>query len=127
MTMMRLAKRAVVAMASAAIMGGVVVGASGSASAASQPVEHTRSSAVGSEAGTREEGWEGHHPWRHAEDGRLDYRRDGQQHGYHQEADRRDGHRLYVWDGDRRVDVTSLVHNAGADRWYVDQLLQAQS
>jgi hypothetical protein len=103
MTMNRLITRVVVAVASATIAGGAVVGAGSSAMAASQPVHPTRSEAVSVATGAGADSLQ----------------------RYHQGAYRWDGHRLYRWIEDKWTDVTPLRHGA-VDRWYVDQLLLAQ-
>ncbi|WP_371798164.1 hypothetical protein OG963_01015 [Streptomyces sp. NBC_01707] len=134
--MNRFVRRVSVAVASAAIAGGAILGAGGSASAAtSSPIDHNRSSIVnpvndggrdGYQAvryghdGGRNDGWDGYRSW-YTHDGHRDHH-----HGWHHQSHYRwDGHRLYVWDDGRWVDVTPF-HNGSIDFWYVDQLLQDQ-
>jgi hypothetical protein len=109
-------RRVSVAVASAAIVGGAVLGAGGSASAAtSGPIEHDRSSIVHAGNGggrdghqadwyghgrgydrERDDGWDGYRGW-YTYDGHGDDLR-----GWHQEGQYRwDGHRLYVRDDGR--------------------------
>ncbi|MEU8588987.1 hypothetical protein AB0C59_18590 [Streptomyces sp. NPDC048664] len=100
--MNRFVRRVPAALVSAAVVGGVVLGAGGAASAAtSGPVAHDRTPAVAHE----DRGVRGA---THLE-GRL----------------RWDGHRLYVWNDGSWKDVTPVRHG-GVDRWLVDQLLAAQ-
>lgn len=145
--MRRFVRRVSVAVASTAIVGGAVLGAGGSASAAtSGPDEHGRSSVVasGHDEGRygHDEGRYGHHAdryghgrghdgergdsWdgargRYAHDGRQDDHRDRR----HENRYRWDGHRLYVRDHGRWIDVTPF-RNGRVDLWYVDQLLWDQ-
>jgi hypothetical protein len=118
MTMKRSIRRVSIAVASMALVGGTVLGAGGSASAATaRPTEHNRSSVVTS---VNDSGRDGRHADRHGHGGR------------HQTSHRlfRDGHRLYFWDGhhlfvredSRWIDATPL-HNGSIDLWYVGQLL----
>lgn len=147
--MKRFVKRVSIGAASAAIAGVAVLGAGGSASAASGPVEHIRPAAVDVQAGDardgylaegygrgqdreRDDGRDGLHG-RYAHDDRQDHRngwytgderQDGRR-GTHPERDNRwDGHRLYVRYEGRWVVVTPVGHD-GVDRWYVDQVLLA--
>ncbi|MCF1510457.1 hypothetical protein [Streptomyces glomeratus] len=130
-------RRVPIALASVAMAGGALLGAGGSASAATAagPVDHTQSSIAAFGTG----------------DGRDDYRNDGHasgqgkrdddrdaHRGWHTDDDRRGhhhgrhhhrrwekrwvGHHLYVWNGHRWVEVTSW-HDAGVGCWYLDQLV----
>lgn len=124
--MNRLITRVVVAVVSATIAGGAVVGAGSSAMAASQPVHPTRSEAVSVATGVGADSPAyGRVPAGRRSEARDGYRAWHSLQGYHQGAYRWDGHRLYQWIEDRWIDVTPLRHGA-VDRWYVDQLLLAQ-
>ncbi|MQY34597.1 hypothetical protein SRB17_25670 [Streptomyces sp. RB17] len=136
--MSRLIRRISIAVATTALAGGALLGAGGSASAttASQPVQHTMSSiaafGTGSERdGNRDDGfglgrqeergdrWDG---------SRGSYRDDDRRDHYHgrhphqtKGEERRLGHHLYAWNGNRWIEVTSW-RDVSADRWYLDQL-----
>ncbi|MFJ9711792.1 hypothetical protein [Streptomyces sp. NPDC101234] len=109
-------RRASIAVASTALAGGALLGAGGSASAATapEPVQHAQSSsaafASGSDRGTlrADEYQNGHHDDRYQE-----HHRAGEE--------RRDGRHLYVRDGHRR-DETTTWYGVGGGRWYVDQV-----
>lgn len=103
--MNRFVKRVPAAVASALIVGGAVLGAGGTASAAtSGPVAHDRASVVSYE----DHGVRGGKPAAHQE-GQF----------------RWDGHRLYVWNDGWWKDVTP-IRDGSVDLWIVDQLLIAQ-
>ncbi|MER5915493.1 hypothetical protein ABT124_34925 [Streptomyces sp. NPDC001982] len=137
--MNRWIRRVSIALASTAMAGGALLGAGGSASAATapQPVEHTQSSiaAFGTDDGhdgNRDDGYgssphgerdddrDGHGGWYTDDDHRGDH------HGrwYHHRTweERWDGRHLYVWNGYRWVEVTSW-RGVGVDCWYQDQLV----
>ncbi|MFF4349953.1 hypothetical protein [Streptomyces sp. NPDC001530] len=148
--MKRFVRRVSIAAVSVAIAGGAVLGAGGSASAASGPVEQTRSTAVGLQAGDdrdgyyvegfarghdgeRDDGRDGYRGW-YSHDARGDHsrgwslddeRRDDHRGSHPKRHYRWDGHRLYVRYEGRWVDVTPL-RNGAVDRWYLDQVLLAQ-
>jgi hypothetical protein len=104
--MKSLTRRVWVAVASAALAGGAVLGAGGVASAAvAQPVAHT--TAVTSAA------------WGGVRDG---YSADGYAHGFNSYDGRWGGGDRYVRYDGRWIDV-SLLRAYGADGWYTDQLL----
>ncbi|MFD3588113.1 hypothetical protein [Streptomyces sp. NPDC058683] len=130
-------RRVSIAVASTALAGGALLGAGGSASAAtaSGPAEHTRSSivalATGSDHdshsetgyesghhGEQDDGWDAPRGW-YTNDDRQGH--DADQHPYRTQEERRDGHHLYVWDG-HRLQKTTTRYSAGADRWYLDQV-----
>ncbi|MEU6217864.1 hypothetical protein ABZ845_10135 [Streptomyces sp. NPDC047022] len=101
--MNRFVRRVPAAVASALIVGGAVLGAGGTASAAtSGPVD--RASVVS-----------------HEDHGV----RSGKPAAYQEGQFRWDGHRLYVWNHGWWKDVTP-VRNGSVDLWIVDQLLTAQ-
>ncbi|MGW7540357.1 hypothetical protein ACWGKQ_04430 [Streptomyces sp. NPDC054770] len=123
-------RRVSIAVASTTVAGGALLGAVGSASAAtaSGPAEHTRSSVTGLATGSardghREDGYEsGHHGeqddgW-DALRGRSD---NDDRHHYLSQEERRDGRHLYVWDG-HRWQQTTTRYGVGDDRWYLDQV-----
>ncbi|MGW2937499.1 hypothetical protein ACWDA7_38075 [Streptomyces sp. NPDC001156] len=135
--MNRWIRRVSIALASAAMAGGALLGAGGSASAAtaSASVERAQSSIAafgtdGGRDGYRDDGYgSGHHGERG--DGRghrgwyTDDDRRRHHHGRHHH--RRweewwDGRHLYVWDGDRWVEVTWRP-DVDVDRWYLDQFV----
>ncbi|MEU2620633.1 hypothetical protein ABZ642_21290 [Streptomyces sp. NPDC007157] len=113
--MNRWIRRVSVAVASTALAGGALLGAGGSASAAttSGPAEHARTSAAAFVAGSdrdshREDGYRsGHH---------------GDQHFYRMQEERGDGSRLYAWDGHRWQEEVTARSGIGGDRWYLDQV-----
>jgi hypothetical protein len=116
MTMNRWIKRVSIALASTAMAGGALLGASGAASAAtaSRPVEHTQSSitafsADGGRDGYRD-GWDGHHRW----DGHHSWCRDDDRRGWY--LDQR------VWYQDRSPWNTDDERRG----WFLDQLVWAQ-
>ncbi|MGW8800659.1 hypothetical protein ACWGN9_26815 [Streptomyces sp. NPDC055775] len=138
--MNRLVRRVSIALASTVMAGGALLGAGGSASAtASKPVEHTQSSigAFGTDGGRdgyrshgygsgyrgeRDDGRGGHRGWY------TDNDRRGRHHVRHHHRkweERWDGRHLYVWDGDRWVEVTSW-RGIGVDRWHPNQLVPVQ-
>ncbi|MFF4113581.1 hypothetical protein [Streptomyces sp. NPDC001714] len=112
--MNRWTRRVSMVVASTAVAGGALLGAGGSASAAtaSGPVEHTRSSITAVAAGSDRDS--------HREDGYGSGRHDDRHH-YRTQEERRDGRDLYVRDGHRREEATT-VRSVGADRWYLDQV-----
>jgi hypothetical protein len=138
--MNRLIRRVSIALASTALAGGALLGAGGSASAAtaSEPAEHTQSSIAafgtdGERDGYRDDGYaSGHHAERDdGRDGHRGWYTDDDSRGHHpgrhhlHEWEQRWDDHLYVWDGDRWVEVTS-VRDVGVDRWYLDQLVLVQ-
>ncbi|MGW1544653.1 hypothetical protein ACWCPM_31285 [Streptomyces sp. NPDC002309] len=124
--MKNLIKRLPVAAASLALVGGAVLGAGGTASAA--PME-----SAGHDRGAYQERDDGHGvqgarysddhgrdaqgTWRHDDD-----RRDDAWDRYHNVQYRWDGHRLHQLVDGRWFDVTPSRHGQ-VDRWYVDQVL----
>ncbi|WP_053763798.1 hypothetical protein [Streptomyces sp. AS58] len=133
MTMERFIKRVSVAVASVAIAGGTLLGAGGSASAATpQSVGHAPSSSTGSQlfgAHGGDDGREWNHH-RHSGHHRGDHDRDRCGHGHHAVDQftlegityRWDGHRLFRQIDGRWIDATPY-RNGVVDRWYLDQLL----
>ncbi|MEV6766343.1 hypothetical protein AB0N16_38110 [Streptomyces sp. NPDC051105] len=130
-------RRVSIAVASTALAGGALLGAGGSASAATDPgpAEHTRTSiatlATGSDRdghredghesghhGEQDDGWDAPRGWYKSDD-RQDHR-DDRIHRHTQE-ERRDGRHLYVWDGHRGQETTAR-YGVGGDRWYLDQV-----
>lgn len=111
--------RVSVALATVGLAGGAALGVSGSAYAASGSVEHARSSHVAVETGSGRDAHLGagyglgHYGER--DDGRHQHRRHFRGAGHHQ----------WVRVEGRWIDVT-LLRNAGAGSWYVDQVLLAQ-
>ncbi|MFE9629064.1 hypothetical protein [Streptomyces sp. NPDC006527] len=141
-------RRVSIAVASVAIAGGAILGAGGTASAAtSQFAGHAPSSSIDDEPrgghgddrhesydrGSREErddGRDGRRD-RYSNDDHRDHHRTwrydsdhrGHEGGRHHTAQYRwDGHRLYRLLNGRWIDVTPYRHGA-VDHWYVDQLL----
>ncbi|MEU1630823.1 hypothetical protein ABZ746_37375 [Streptomyces sp. NPDC020096] len=124
---------------SAAIAGGAILGASGSASAATLGADrHDPSPTIVVQAvsGERLDGGE-HGGWyRHGYDHGQHYGWDGHR-GWHYSKDRHgdwywysydrgqnyrwDGHRLYRWHEDRWI-IVIQVHEYGISQWYLDQL-----
>ncbi|MFE4962960.1 hypothetical protein [Streptomyces sp. NPDC056660] len=123
-------RRVSIAVASTAVAGGALLGAGGSASAATAPgpAEHPRSSvaalATGSDRdGHREDGYESRH---HGEqddgwDAPRNWSKNDDRHHYRTQEERRDGRHLYVWDGHRWQEKTTR-YGVGDDRWYLDQV-----
>ncbi|MBX7554795.1 hypothetical protein ABZX95_45535 [Streptomyces sp. NPDC004232] len=135
--MNRWIRRVSIAVASTALAGGALLGASGSASAATapDPAEHTQSSIAAFATGSdrddhREDGYgSGHHAeqdngwdaprgWYTNDDGQGHH--DGRHH-YRTWEERWDGRHLYVWDGHRWEEATTW-YGVGGDRWYLDQV-----
>ncbi|RPE37964.1 hypothetical protein EDD90_0828 [Streptomyces sp. Ag109_O5-1] len=107
-------RRASIAVASTTLAGGALLGAGGSASAAtaSEPVQHAQYSSAAFASGSD----------------RATHRADGHQSGHHDDRyryrageERRDGRHLYVWDG-HRWDEATTWYGVGGDRWYLDQV-----
>ncbi|MER5406474.1 hypothetical protein [Streptomyces sp. NPDC002769] len=129
-------RRVSIALASTAMVGGALVGAGGSASAASEPVAHTQPSIAtvgtdGTRNGYRDDGYViGHHGGRDdGRDGRRGSYTDDDHRGHHpgrhhhRWEERWDGHHRYARHGDRWVEVTSWRGvGVGVDRRHLDQL-----
>jgi hypothetical protein len=130
-------RRVSITVASTALAGGALLGAGGSASAAttSQPAEHTRPSiatlTTGSDRdghredryesghhGEQNDGWDAPRGWYKSDD-RQGHRDD--RHHYRTQEERRDGRHLYVWDGHRWQETTARYGVSG-DRWHLDQV-----
>ncbi|MFF4316947.1 hypothetical protein [Streptomyces sp. NPDC001507] len=137
--MNRWIRRVSIALASAAMAGGALLGAGGSASAAtaSGSVERAQTSIAvfgtdGGRDGYRDDGYgSGHYGERG--NGRAgdrgwytdDDRRGHHHHGRHHHRTGEewwDGRHLCVWDGDRWVEVT-WRHDVDVDRWSWDQFV----
>jgi hypothetical protein len=137
MTMNTWIRRVSIAAASTALAGGALLGAGGSASAAtaSGPAEHTRPSIAAPATGSARDGHRedryrsGHHG--EQDDGRDAprgwYKNDDRQghhdarHDHRTQQERRDGRHLHVRDGHRRAEATTW-YGVGSDRWYLDQV-----
>ncbi|MFF4749041.1 hypothetical protein ACWD5R_30115 [Streptomyces sp. NPDC002514] len=120
--MNRWTKRISVGLASAAMAGGALLGAGGTASAAvSQPAQHTVSpvSAVRTDGG-----WSGYHDDGHGIgwNGRHDDGRGINWDGRHQWSEHRDGRHVYIGYGNRWSEVTPW-RGVATNSWYADQLV----
>ncbi|WP_143079058.1 hypothetical protein [Streptomyces monashensis] len=135
--MNRWIRRVSIAVASTALAGGALLGAGGSASAATAPqrAEHTQSTIAafatgGDRDGQREDAYAGgYHGGQGDGSGapRGWYSNDDRQ-GHHDERrhdrgweERWDGRHLSVWDGHRWDEATTWF-GVGGDRWYLDQV-----
>ncbi|MGW2963876.1 hypothetical protein ACWDGI_36195 [Streptomyces sp. NPDC001220] len=136
--MNRWIRRVSVAVASTALAGGALLGAGGSASAAttSGPTEHARSSAAALAAvsdrdshhedgdrsghhGEYGDGWDAPRGW-YKNDDRQGHH-DGRHH--HRTQDERGyGSHRYAWDGHRWQEEATTRSGISGDRWYLDQV-----
>ncbi|GAA3044298.1 hypothetical protein [Streptomyces glomeratus] len=133
--MKRLTRHARIAVASAVLTGGAVLGTGGAASAAvMEGAAHSQAATVTVQRGIRDDHDAGGYGYGRLQEGEYDdgwysyggrFTTDGrpghQHHGYGV-SDRWDGRDRYVRFDGRWIDV-SLLRAYGAGRWYTDQLL----
>ncbi|MEV7992507.1 hypothetical protein AB0O67_11415 [Streptomyces sp. NPDC086077] len=123
--MKKLIKRLPIAAASVAVAAGAILGAGGTASAATPDTGHDRGAYQ-----ERDDGRDGHRARYSDDDHRDHYRAWRYDHDHRDDARDRHHHVQYRWDGHRLhqlvdgrwIDVTPSRHGE-VDRWYVDQVL----